>query len=131
MGRGFSDLSKGIDIIIKASFTTEVDRGGRPLRTAIGKIEFNNDTVFVLNPRQPNQPNWVIGSFFIFNGYPSEEIINRFKTDPDTKLIATLKATHAITGSVFVNRFMYTKNDLREGEFSAKHNCDIIKTENK
>jgi hypothetical protein len=87
------------------------------------KLQLKNDELLVLGPKSNLGDSWGISPIYVFTFEPEIDIENLM--DQGEKLIFTLSATDALSGTTVVWRKSYSKEDIKYGDFKWGLEFDI------
>ncbi len=78
-------------------------------------LPLNDDPVLALGPRSSIDDFWGISPFFIFH---TNVDVQKLLTDDTRRLLFTLRATDALSGTTVVQRVSYTAQQIAPGDFA-------------
>ena len=113
-----------VDISINAYLTKLVIRGGVNVSRAIEKFNISNSATLTLAPPHNEERPWGL-TCELTSGFKSECDIFAALEDSDTRIMVTVKASDALSGSIVVIQKTYTKHNLKHGEFKA-HQSEVV-----
>lgn len=104
-----------INVSLVVTVCTLVDVPGGKISSSIGTI-LPRKTVSALAPRSLAWSSWDIPPIYIFVAKPDIDV-EHLLNQPDTRIMATLSASDAQSGTTHVQRVTYTKQDVVDGQY--------------
>ena len=97
----------------------------RPRRTTIHKVGINPSNETIIGPRTRNFDPWAITNVHYYTSQPDSKVRELLKGD-NRRLVLTIQATDATSGTTVVRRYTYTAHDLISGRFEPGDSLEIV-----
>lgn len=94
-------------------------------RPTIYNIELSPNTDTMLGPKVAKIDPWSITNIHYYTARP-EKILEQLFINDQRKLVLTIQATDAISGTTIIKRYTYDKDDFIEGKFAPGDRIEII-----
>lgn len=89
---------------------------GGQISAVVERLPFNRDTIPVLGPKSKLGDSWGLSPIYTFVSKPDFDVLALMANDE--RLLLTLTATDAVSGTTVVTRKVYAVSNIREGDFA-------------